>query len=182
MHHPVLIAGRDCTAADCLFVCDQCGADFGRHQAKELAHVCPEQSPVAPPFVPHTPPPVASPPPVAQSFATPAAPPPWPTCGPGCQLTRLLKELGIEAGDGCGCTSRAAALDHGAISIEALLADMRREAEQRGLKFSESQVRWLIELAQMLAKENREPTRLERIRLRAIRIANRLVNAGTTSE
>jgi hypothetical protein len=53
---------------------------------------------------------------------------------------------------------------------------MRTEADKRGLTFIESQARWLIELAIKLAEEQREPTRLERIRLRAMRLGNRLIN------
>jgi len=66
-------------------------------------------------------------------------------------------------------------MDAGATTIEETLSVMRAEAEKRGLLFVERQACWLIALAIKLAEEQREPTRLERIRLRAMRLANRLI-------
>lgn len=67
-------------------------------------------------------------------------------------------------------------MDAGTTTVEETVEVMRAEAARRGVRFAESQARWLIELAIKLAKEKRDPNRLERVRLRAIRIANRIVN------
>lgn len=102
--------------------------------------------------------------------------PPTPPCRPGCQLSRLLAQLGQTYTPDCGCSSEAAKMDAGTTTTEETLAVMRAEAEKRGLPFIESQARWLIELAYKLAEDQREPTRLERIRLKAMRLAVRVMN------
>ena len=99
-----------------------------------------------------------------------------PPCRPGCQLSRLLAQLGQTYTPDCGCSSEAAKMDAGTTTTEETLAVMRAEAEKRGLPFIESQARWLIELAYKLAEDQREPTRLERIRLKAMRLAVRVMN------
>ena len=53
---------------------------------------------------------------------------------------------------------------------------MQTEAQKRNLTFVESQAHWLIELAIKLATENREPNKIESIRLRAVRIGNWVLN------
>lgn len=58
-------------------------------------------------------------------------------------------------------------------NIDTITGWMRAEAEKRGAVFIESQARWLIELAIKLAEENREPTKLERLRLRVMRVGLR---------
>lgn len=91
--------------------------------------------------------------------------------GPGHRLTDLLAEIGIAHEPGCHCGPQTALLDAGQATVEQTLSVMRTEAEKRGLWFAESQARWLIDLAIKLAAENREPTRLERVRLRLMRSA-----------
>ncbi len=99
-----------------------------------------------------------------------------PPCPPGCQLSRVLQSIGQTYTPDCGCKSEAARMDAGTTTTEETLAVMRAEAEKRGLPFIESQARWLIELAYKLAEDQREPTRLERIRLKAMRLAVRVMN------
>jgi len=53
---------------------------------------------------------------------------------------------------------------------------MQTEAQKRNLTFVESQAHGLIELPIKLAQENREPNRIEKIRIRAMRLGNRVLN------
>lgn len=102
-------------------------------------------------------------------------------CLAGCWLTKLLKEMGQSYSPTCHCEAMAATMDANGeewcrIHIDHPLSVMRSEAEKRKLVFVESQARWLVELAITLSEEKREPTRFERIRLRAMRLGNRFVN------
>jgi hypothetical protein len=106
-------------------------------------------------------------------------------CRAGCRLTKLLCYIGATYTADCDCKSESAKMNAGTTTIDATIEVMREEAERRKLTFVESQARWLIELAHKLADENREPTRIERVRLRAMRLGNRLINgsqAGSGTE
>ena len=67
-------------------------------------------------------------------------------------------------------------MDAGTTTIDQTIEVMRAEAKKRNLTFVESQARWLIELAIKLATENRELNKIEKIRLRAMRLGNRVLN------
>jgi hypothetical protein len=103
------------------------------------------------------------------------------TAEPGTWLKRLVLYLGIEATNSCRCDNHVDEMnawgpDGCEEHIAKILAWMRIAAAKKKLQFVESQATWLIRLAIDLAKKQRLPTRMERARLRAMRIANRVIN------
>jgi len=103
------------------------------------------------------------------------------TKGPGTWVHKLLEMIGVSASESCKCGPRRAYLDAMGINwcrqnSSITLGWMREEAESRGMTFVESQARWLVNLAITLAEDQREPSRLERIRLRAMRLGSRLLS------
>lgn len=78
----------------------------------------------------------------------------WKPLGPGSQLSKLLKSLGIEPTPTCQCRAKAAQMDEWGPDecsrperIEEVLAVMREEARARGLPFLDAAGRLLIRRA-----------------------------------
>lgn len=102
-------------------------------------------------------------------------------CYAGCTLAMLLQFIGISQGGSCSCATHARKMDANGFdwcreNADETIQVMQREAGKRGLVFVESQARWLLNLAIRIAEEQREPTRMERLRLRAMKIGNSLLN------
>ncbi len=100
---------------------------------------------------------------------------------PGTALRHLIKAIGIVPTSTCECNSRMAEMNNRGPDwcrehINTIAGWMRSEAIAQNLVFLESQARWLVVLAITLATEQREPNRFERVRLRAMRLGNRLLN------
>ena len=81
-----------------------------------------------------------------------AAPPP--ASGPGTELSRLLKRVGIEPTPTCACRAKAAEMDAWGPDecerperMEEIVAVMRAEAEARGLPFLDAAGRLLVKRA-----------------------------------
>jgi hypothetical protein len=82
----------------------------------------------------------------------PAPQPPAPARGPGTELKKLLKLVGITATPNCSCNARAAKMDQeGAEWCEAHLDEivgwLREEASKRGLPFVDMAGRVLVRRA-----------------------------------
>jgi hypothetical protein len=83
------------------------------------------------------------------------------TGGPGTELSKLLKRLGIEPTPTCACRAKAAEMDQWGCDecerperIEEVVAVMRAEAEARGLPFLDIAGRLLIKRAISNARRN----------------------------
>jgi hypothetical protein len=81
------------------------------------------------------------------------SPPPTPQ-GPGTELSKLLKRLGIEPTPTCACRAKAAEMDVWGPDecskperIEEVVAVMREEAKARGLPFLDAAGRMLVKRA-----------------------------------
>jgi len=81
-------------------------------------------------------------------------PPPPPTNGPGTELSRLLKRLGIEPTPTCQCRAKAAQMDAWGPDecskperIDEVVKVMREEAAARGLPFLDVAGRMLVRRA-----------------------------------
>lgn len=103
----------------------------------------------------------------------------------GC-LSLLLKMVGVEYTRDCQCAKRAAEMDEMGPqwcrdNIDTTIFWMSEEAQERGMTFLDSQARWLVMLAITLTEEAREPTKIERVRLRAMRLGNRILNGPTAA-
>jgi hypothetical protein len=95
-----------------------------------------------------------------QSLAV-ASPPSTPTNGPGTELSRLLKRIGIEPTPTCACRAKAAEMDAWGCDeaskperIEEVVAVMRAEAAARGLPFLDIAGRMLVRRAIQNARRN----------------------------
>jgi hypothetical protein len=84
----------------------------------------------------------------------PPAPPTPPTHGPGTELSKLLKRLGIEPTPTCQCRAKAQEMDLWGCDeaskperIDEVVAVMRAEAEARGLPFLDVAGRMLVRRA-----------------------------------
>jgi hypothetical protein len=87
-------------------------------------------------------------------FVPPQPAPAAPTHGPGTELSKLLKKIGIEPTATCACRAKAAEMD--ALGpdeyskperIEEVVAVMREEAKTRGLPFIDAVGRMLVKRA-----------------------------------
>ena len=83
------------------------------------------------------------------------------TCGPGTELSKLLKRFGIEPTPTCACRSKAAEMDAWGCDecekperIAEVVAVMRAEAEARGLPFLDVAGRLLVRRAIANARRN----------------------------
>ncbi len=95
----------------------------------------------------------------APSAATFVEPPP--THGPGTELSRLLKRIGIEPTPTCACRAKAAQMDAWGCDecskperIDEVVAVMREEATARGLPFLDLAGRLLVRRAITNARRN----------------------------
>jgi len=84
-----------------------------------------------------------------------------PTNGPGTELSRLLKRIGIEPTPTCSCRAKAAEMDAWGCDecskperIDEVVAVMRAEAEARGLPFLDVAGRLLVRRAIQNARHN----------------------------
>lgn len=83
------------------------------------------------------------------------------TSGPGTELSRLLKRLGIEPTPTCACRAKAAQMDAWGPDecekpehIDEVIAVMREEAKARGLPFLDVVGRMLVRRAIKNARKN----------------------------
>jgi len=81
----------------------------------------------------------------------PAAPPP-PTHGPGTELKKLLKLVGITASPDCSCNARARTMDEKGCdwceaNLDEIVGWLREEATKRGLPFVDLAGRMLVRRA-----------------------------------
>ena len=86
---------------------------------------------------------------------------PPPAHGPGTELSRLLKRLGIEPTPTCACRAKAAEMDAWGCDecskperIDEVVAVMRAEATARGLPFLDIAGRLLVRRAISNARRN----------------------------
>lgn len=84
-------------------------------------------------------------------------PSPSPQAGPGTELKKLLKRLGITASPTCSCNRRAADMDARGVewceqNIETIVGWLREEAGKRGLPFVDIAGTALVKLAIRKAK------------------------------
>jgi len=84
-----------------------------------------------------------------------------PTHGPGTELSKLLKRIGIEPTPTCSCRAKAAEMDAWGPDecskperIDEVVAVMRAEAEARGLPFLDLAGRLLVRRAIQNARRN----------------------------
>jgi hypothetical protein len=95
------------------------------------------------PAYPATPKPGHEPPPAA---------PPAPTHGPGTELKKLLKLVGITASPDCSCNARARTMDEQGCdwceqNLDEIVGWLREEAAKRGLPFVDLAGRMLVKRA-----------------------------------
>ena len=89
----------------------------------------------------------------AQPGFVPVPPPePAPTHGPGSELKKLLKKIGITASPDCSCNARARLMDERGIewceaNIDEIVGWLREEASKRGLPFVDMAGRMLVKRA-----------------------------------
>jgi hypothetical protein len=88
-------------------------------------------------------------------------PAPIPTSGPGTELSKLLKRIGIEPTPTCACRAKAAQMDAWGCDeaskperIDEVVKVMREEAEARGLPFLDVAGRLLVRRAIANARRN----------------------------
>ena len=91
----------------------------------------------------------------------PEPPPVPPASGPGTELSKLLKRIGIEPTPTCSCRAKAAQMDAWGPDecerperIDEVVAVMRAEAEARGLPFLDLAGRMLVRRAIRNARRN----------------------------
>ena len=85
-------------------------------------------------------------------FEPPPAAPPAPTHGPGTELKKLLKKVGITATPNCSCNARARTMDERGCdwcetNIDEIVGWLREEAAKRGLPFVDMAGRMLVKRA-----------------------------------
>ena len=83
---------------------------------------------------------------------------PAPTHGPGTELKKLLKKIGITASPDCSCNARARLMDERGIewceaNIDEIVGWLREEATKRGLPFVDMAGRMLVKRAIKNAKK-----------------------------
>ena len=79
-------------------------------------------------------------------------PSPPPTSGPGTELKKLLKTIGIVAKPGCACNKRAQTMDVNgcdwcAENLDTISSWLQEEAQKRGLPYIPAAGKWIINLA-----------------------------------
>lgn len=79
-------------------------------------------------------------------------PPPSPEHGPGTELKKLLKKVGITATPNCSCNARAAVMnekgcDWCEANLDEIVGWLREEATKRGLPFLDAAGRLLVKRA-----------------------------------
>ncbi len=84
--------------------------------------------------------------------AQPAPQPPAPARGPGTELKKLLKLVGITATPNCSCNARAAKMDQEGVEwceahLDEIVGWLREEATKRGLPFLDAAGRVLVRRA-----------------------------------
>lgn len=90
---------------------------------------------------------------------TPEPPPvPAPTHGPGTELKKLLKKIGITASPDCSCNARARLMDERGVewceqNLDEIVGWLREEAAKRGLPFVDVAGRMLVKRAIHNAKK-----------------------------
>lgn len=91
-----------------------------------------------------------------------------PSCGPGTELSKLLKRFGIEPTPTCQCRAKAAQMDAWGPDecerperIEEVVAVMREEAKARGLPFVEIAAKLLIKRAIHNARKAAQADKME---------------------
>ena len=72
--------------------------------------------------------------------------------GPGTELKKLLKTIGIEAKPGCACNKRAQTMDVNgcdwcAENLDTISSWLQEEAHKRGLPYIPAAGKWIINLA-----------------------------------
>lgn len=77
---------------------------------------------------------------------------PAPTHGPGTELKKLLKKVGITASPDCSCNARARLMDERGIewceqNLDEIVGWLREEASKRGLPFMDMAGRMLVNRA-----------------------------------
>ena len=87
----------------------------------------------------------------------PEPPPPAPTHGPGTELKKLLKKVGITASPDCSCNARARLMDERGIewceqNVDEIVGWLREEATKRGLPFVDMAGRMLVKRASKAAR------------------------------
>lgn len=93
-------------------------------------------------------------------FVKPQAMPPAPTSGPGVELKKLLKRIGIVATPNCACNARARRMDIEEARepgwceahLDEIVGWLREEAAKRSLPFFDFAGRLLVRRAIRLAK------------------------------
>ena len=85
-------------------------------------------------------------------FVPESPPEPPPTHGPGTELKKLLKLIGITASPDCSCNARARLMDERGIewceqNLEEIVGWLREEASKRGLPFVDMAGRMLVKRA-----------------------------------
>ena len=83
---------------------------------------------------------------------TPKAPEPAPTHGPGTELKKLLKKVGITASPNCSCNARARTMDQWGCDkceehVDEIVGWLREEAAKRRLPFIDAAGRMLVRRA-----------------------------------
>lgn len=96
---------------------------------------------------------------MAGSFAAPQR-------GPGTELKKLLKRIGITSSPTCSCNRRAAEMDARGIqwceqNIEMIVGWLREEAGKRGMPFVDMAGTALVKLAIRRAKKKNEKLKSE---------------------
>jgi hypothetical protein len=91
---------------------------------------------------------------------TPTEPtPPAPTHGPGTELKKLLKKVGITASPNCSCNARARTMDQWGCdkceeNIDEIVGWLREEATKRKLPFVDIAGRMIIKRAIKMARKS----------------------------
>lgn len=98
-------------------------------------------------------------------FVPPAPKPPAPTHGPGTELKKLLKKIGITATPNCSCNARARRMDEEEArepgwceaNLDEIVGWLREEATNRGIPFLDAAGRVLVLRA--ISNARKEATR-----------------------
>lgn len=109
------------------------------------------------------------------------------TCGAGCKLTRLIASLGETHSPECNCEKHAAEMDEMGPqwcreNIHNTLFWMEEESKARKIPFYRKHAKWLVLLAIRLVEENRDPSRMELARLKAMRFGKAIIAARSPEQ
>lgn len=90
---------------------------------------------------------------------TPKTPEPPPTHGPGTELKKLLKKVGITASPNCSCNARARTMDQWGCDkceerIDEIVGWLREEATKRRLPFVDAVGRMIVKRAIKMARKS----------------------------